>query len=121
MTNQKSAKEYFYNKEYNCALDLFVKENNYYAAGLCSLLMCNSENAQKYWSINKKCPASRWGLCILNIIQLKKTEPPSFFQTRAQLEIYLNLLIENNLIEWAQNMVSSCDIFFKAYNPAIGM
>lgn len=114
--DEKSAKYYFYNKEYKLALDLFIKEQNCYAAGLCSLLMCDTNKALKYWSINKSCPASKWGLCVLDFIQLKKNKIPSFFQTRAQLEIYLNLFIENNLIEWAQNLVSCCDILFQA-NP----
>jgi tetratricopeptide (TPR) repeat protein len=56
-------------------------------------------------------------LTVLNLINLRipKIEP-SFFQTRAQLEIYINLFIENGLIEWAQNMVSMCDILYQA-NP----
>ena len=116
MINQKSAKECFYNKDYNCALNLFIEESNYYGAGLCSLLLCDTNKARKYWSLNKNCPACKWGLFILDIIKLKKNGAPTFFQTRAQLEIYLSLLIENNLIEWAQNIVSCCDIFFKA-NP----
>ena len=69
-----------------------------------------------FWSINKNCPASKWGLCILDFIQLKQEKLPTFFQTRAQLEVYLSLLIDNNLTEWAQNIVSCCDFFFKA-NP----
>ena len=84
--------------------------------GLCSLLMCNTKRARVFWSMNKNCPASKWGLGVLDLIQLKKDKVPSFFQTRAQLEIYLNLFIENNLIEYAQNLVSCSDIFFKA-NP----
>ncbi len=115
MTN-KCAKDYFYDKDYKTALDLFVEEKNYYGAGLCSLLTCDTNKAKLYWSINKKCPASRWGLSVLDFIKLKDSKAPSFFQTRAQLEIYLSLLIENNLIEWAQNLVSCCDTFFKA-NP----
>ncbi len=112
----KSAKDYFYDKDYKSALNLFIEESNYYGAGLCCLLTCDTKKAQFYWSINKNCPASKWGLCVLDFIKLKNTKKPSFFQTRAQLEVYLSLLIENNLIEWAQNLVSSCDTFFNA-NP----
>ena len=111
-----SAKEYFYNKEYKSALNLFIQEREYYSAGLCSLLLCDTNKAKYYWSLNKSCPASKWGLSVLNFIQLKQDKTPSFFQTRAQLEVYITLFIENNLIEWAQNLVSCADIFFKA-NP----
>ena len=116
MTDLKSAKDYFYSKEYKTALRLFLKDENYYGAGLCSLLLCNTKRAKIFWSINKNCPASRWGLSVLSFIQLKKSKIPAFFQTRAQLEVYLNLFIENNLIDWAQNLVSCCDILFQA-NP----
>ncbi|MBQ8475542.1 hypothetical protein IJ531_00610 [bacterium] len=111
-----SAKDYFYQKDYKQALELFIKEDNYYGAGLCSLLLCDTKKAHSYWTINKNCPASKWGLCILDYIQLKTDKIPTFFQTRAQLEVYLSLFIENNLIEWAQNLVSCCEFFFKA-NP----
>lgn len=116
MISEESAKDYFYKKEYKKALKIFLENENYYAAGLCSLLLCNTNRARIFFSINKNCPASKWGLNVLNLIQLKQDRVPSFFQTRAQLEIYLNLFLENNLIEYAQNLVSCCDILFKA-NP----
>ena len=54
---------------------------------------------------------------MLDLIELKEPKTKlSFFQTRAQLEIYLNLFLENECIEWAQNLISSEDVLFKA-NP----
>ena len=116
MVEVNSAKDYFYKKNYKAALKLFLKDENYYAAGLCSLLLCNTNRARVFFSINKNCPASKWGLNVLDLIQLKKDKIPTFFQTRAQLEIYLSLFLENNLIEYAQNLVSCCDLLFRA-NP----
>ncbi len=111
------AKEHFYNKEYKKALKLFIDSDNKYAAGLCNLLLKNEKEAKKFWLQNKKhCPASQFGLIVLDLIKLKTKEQPSFFQTRAQLEIYLNLFLENNLIEWAENLISCCDFLYKA-NP----
>lgn len=119
MTQQiKFAKEYFYQKKYQDALELFVKNQDYYSAGLCCLLLKDEKQAFEFWKKSYKySPASSWGLTVLNLINLRipKIEP-SFFQTRAQLEIYINLFIENGLIEWAQNMVSMCDILYQA-NP----
>ena len=113
----KQAKEYFYNKEYNKALEIFIKKDNYYEAGLCCLLLKDEANAKKYWDKNKKgCLGCSWGLAVLKLINLKLDTKTTFFQTRAFLEVYLNLFLENNLIEWAQNMVSCCDFFYTA-NP----
>ena len=115
MTTQiNEAKKYFYNKEFNNALEIFLQENSHYEAGLCFLLLGDEKKAKKCFEINSKnCPASAFGLCILKLIHLEiPKKKPSFFQTRAFLEIYLNLFLENNLLEWAQNLISSCDILY---------
>lgn len=114
----KKAKEYFNNKQYDKALEIFISENENYDAGLCCLMMGQTDKARIYWKKNyKSSRASSWGLIILDLIQLKNPKIKlNFFQTRAYLEVYLNLFIENNLIEWAQNLVSCCDILYKA-NP----
>lgn len=118
MSNQTTdiAKDYFYKKNYKSALDIFSKQKNYFAMGLCSLLLKNEKDAFKYWNMNKSCPGCNFGLNCLNYINLKPGKIPSFFQTRAFLEIFLNLLLENNLIEWAQNFINCFDIFYKG-NP----
>lgn len=114
----KTAKEYFYNKNYLKALEIFEKIEDYYSAGLCSLLLKDEKKAKKFWECSSKySPASAWGLAVLDLINLKTPKKGlSFFQTRAQLEIYINLFLENNLIEWAQNLISMCDTLYKA-NP----
>ena len=111
------AKDLFYKKQYEKAYELFLEQKDYYACGLCCLLLKNTDLAYQYWQLNKNSsPASQWGLCVLDLIQLKKSSIPTFFQTRAFLEVYLNLFIENNLIEWAENVVSMNELLFKA-NP----
>lgn len=120
MTNEKikKAKQYFYQKKYQEALDIFSQDKNcFYESGLCSLLLKNEKSAFEFWNKNKKqCPACEFGLNILNFIKLKPSKTPSFFQTRAQLEIFLNLFLENNMIDWAQNLISNCDALYQA-NP----
>ncbi|MBR1617865.1 hypothetical protein IJ670_06915 [bacterium] len=113
-----NAKTYFYNKDYKPALKIFVKEQDFYSAGLCCLLLNHQKRAKTFWQYSKhNSPASMWGLCVLDLINLKVPNAlPGFFQTRAQLEIYLSLFLENNKIEWAQNLISSSDFLFKA-NP----
>lgn len=114
----KQAKEYFYKKEYEKALEIFELEHENYYAGLCSLLLKDENRAYSFWKKDyKHSKACEWGLIILDLINLKQPKKtPSFFQTRAFLEVYLNLFIENGLIEWAQNFVSCCDCFYKI-NP----
>ncbi|MBQ8635783.1 tetratricopeptide repeat protein [bacterium] len=113
----KEAKSYFYQKKYQKAFELFYSQNDYYGAGLCCLMLKKQESARKFWKRDKSCPACLWGLCVLDFINLKiPLKLPTFFQTRAFLEVYLNLFIENDLIEMAQNMVASCDILYQS-NP----
>ena len=116
-TLDADAKRHFYRKEYDSALKLFMEAENYYAVGLCSLLLGDKVSAEKYWRKKKDdCPASNFGLSVLKFIELKPAKIPTFFQTRAQLEIYLNLFIENGHIEWAENIISNCDNFYLS-NP----
>ncbi len=111
--NQNSAYDYFYKHQYQNALNIFINEKEYYHAGLCSLLLKDTKNAEKFWRMKKNvCPASDFGLCVLGMINLKTDKKPSFFQTRAQLEVYINLFIENNLTEWAENLISCSDFLF---------
>ena len=114
----KLAKDYFYQKEYAKALEIFDEFQDYYSAGLCFLLLKNEKKAFEYWKKSYKySPASAWGLVVLDLIHLKTPKREiSFFQARAQLEIYISFFLENGLIEWAQNIVSMCDVLYKA-NP----
>ena len=91
----KKAKEYFNNKQYDKALEIFISENENYDAGLCCLMLNQVDRARNFWKKNHKSSrASSWGLIILDLIHLKNPKiKPSFFQTRAYLEVYLNLFI----------------------------
>ncbi len=115
-TSNSIAKQLFYEKNYSQALKLFKKENNYFAIGLCSLLLKNEKDALKYWNLNKNCPACNFGIYTLDYINLKETNIPTFFQTRAFLELFLNLFLENKLMEWAQNFINCYQTFYKG-NP----
>lgn len=119
MTQQiNSAKSLFYERKYIEAFKIFKEKEEYYYAGLCLLLLKKPLSAQKFWkkgSIDSR--SCQWGLCILDLINLKiPTTRPTFFQIRAQLEIYLNLFIENELIEYAQNLISMSDFLYQC-NP----
>lgn len=111
------AKDYFYKKDYKQAFKIFSAEKDYYSAGLCAFLLKKPLSARKYWKKIPSCLASNWGLYVLDFIELKTPiKKPTFFQTRAFLEIYINLLLENELIEWAQNLIASSDLLHQS-NP----
>lgn len=114
----KKAKKYFYQREYKKAFDIFSSfKDCYYESGLCALLLKDEKAAFEYWNKNhKKCPGCAFGLRVLEFINLKPSKIPTFFQTRAQLEIFLNLFLENELIDWAQNLIGYCDVLYRS-NP----
>lgn len=112
----KIAKKYFYEKNYNEAFCIFSKLNEYYGAGLCAFLLQEEKTAKIFWKKNKNCFASDFGLCALEYVHSITKTVPSFFQTRAFLEVYMNLLLENKLTEWAQNFMNCYDIFYQG-NP----
>ena len=114
---QQKAKELFYQGDYNQALELFSAENFNYEAGLCALLLGDEKSAKGFWTKDKDPDiATKWGLIILNVIHLKIKERPTFFQVRAFLEVYLSLFIQTKHLNWAENVISACDIFARA-NP----
>lgn len=108
----KSAAQLFYNKEFISAKEIFLQSSLFYEAGLCSLLVQNLKDARKYFKLKENvCPASNFGLLILDIIENKPKKPPKYFQVRAFLEIYINLLIENGLFSWAQKVIDEYRFF----------
>ena len=115
--SKELAKELFYKGDYKKALELFRCENLNYEAGLCALLE-GDEKAAKDFRTKDKNPdiATKWGLIVLNIINLKIKERPSFFQVRAFLEVYINLFIATKHYSWAENLISACDIMVRS-NP----
>ena len=113
----EKAKDLFYKGDYLGAFEIFKKENLNYEAGLCALLYGDESIAKCFWTKDKSPDiATKWGLIVLDIIHLKINERPTFFQLRAFLEVYLNLFIVSSHLNWAENLISACDIFAR-YNP----
>ncbi len=108
----KEAKEFFYQKHYNEASDLFMELSMFYEAGLCKLLSNDPKCAGEIWhSVENPCTATKWGLIVLDLIELKHKETPGYFQIRGFLEVYINLFIENKLFKHADALVSAYKIF----------
>lgn len=110
------AKFCFENKQYEKAKEIFLNNDMLYEAGFCALLSGNLKSSRLILNeINDPSSASEWGLIILDIIEKKPyVKKPAYFQTRAFLEVYLNLLIENEFYEWADNIINAYKFFTRA-------
>lgn len=110
------AKLCFENRQYDKAKEIFLNNDMLYEAGLSSLLSGNKNGAKLIWKeVKDPCPATGWGLIILDIIEGKPfTRTPGYFQTRAFFEVYLNLFIENKLYDWADSMIEAYKFFTRS-------
>ncbi len=106
----------FENKHYNKAKELFLNNNMLYEAGFSSLLDGNINGAKLIWNEDKDSGlATGWGLIITDIIENKShTKAPKYFQTRAFLEVYLNLFLENEYFDWADSVINAYKFFTKS-------
>lgn len=106
------ARKFFYARDYRGAISLFDELGCLYEKGFATLLLGDDVEARKIWnSIKNPCPAVFWGLDILDIIKCKYSAHPTYFQVRAFLEVYLHLLILNEHLDWAENIISGYEIF----------
>ena len=110
------AKFCFENKHYENAKELFLNNNMLYEAGFSSLLNGNLNSARLIWKDTKDPGlATDWGLIILDVIENKPyTKSPKYFQTRAFLEVYLNLFLENEHYEWANSIINAYKFFTRS-------
>ncbi len=110
----KIAYDLFYKSQFLDAEVIFARNNLTYEAGMCSLLVGDIKKAKKYFQVKSKiCPASDFGLIILDIIEKKPLRDIGYFQVRSFLEVFLNLLIENSKLDWAQEIINKYDYFSK--------
>ncbi len=106
----------FENKQYARAKEIFLNNDMLYEAGFSSLLTGNIKSTKLIWKeIQNPCSATEWGFIILDLIEKKPhIKLPGYFQTRAFLELYLNLFIENELFDWADEIINSYKFFTRA-------
>ena len=105
------AKECFELKDFSSAFEIFDALNMNYEKGLCALLLGDNSLARSIWQTDKNpCLGTLWGLCVVDLINLKYRQLPSYFQIRAFLEVYLNFFIENKHITWAENFIRAWDV-----------
>lgn len=114
------AKICFESKHYDKAKEIFLNNNMLYEAGLCSLLLGNIQSTKLIWDEEKtEDPAISWGFIMLDIIEKKpRAKMPGYFQTRAFLEVYINLLLLNEHYDWVDNIINAYKFFTKANGEA---
>lgn len=106
------ARKFFYARDYSSAANLFDELGHFYEKGFCTFLLGDEVGAKKIWNaVKNPCPAVFWGLDILEIIKCRYSVYPTYFQVRAFLEVYLHLLILNEHLAWAENILSGYEIF----------
>jgi len=112
------AKFCFENKHYDKAKELFLNNNMLYEAGFSSLLNGNITSAKLIWKeIKDPCLATDWGLIVLDVIEHKPyTKAPKYFQTRAFLEVYINLFLENEFYDWTDEIINAYKFFTRSNN-----
>ena len=114
MTNKnlKSAFEFFEKRQYDKAKDIFLENNFSYEAGMCFLLLRDLIMARRCFEIKQDyCPASFFGIQVINIIEDKPLKKLGYFQVRSFLELFLNLLITNSNLDYAQKIIDKYDYF----------
>ena len=110
------ALDLFYKKEYDKAFNLFKKLNLQYECGYCKLIQANLNEAKSIWENSKiDSPAIKWGLSLIELINLKIPYSLTFFLIRNCLERDLTLLIENKQLKYAENIISA-EEFLTEYN-----
>lgn len=107
----------FENKSYDKAFELFQKQGFMYECGYCKFIQGDIKTAKRIWeSIKEDSPAIKWGLNTIELIHLTIPKYLSFFQIRNFLERDLDLLLKNNQLKYAENIISAVDILSE-YNP----
>lgn len=115
MDEIKNAHKLFYEHKYCEAEKLFEEAGSFYEAGMCAFLTRDLKQARKFFEISKNSStAASFGLIIIDLIEGKKKQKPKYFQVRCFLEIFLNLLIENQFFDWAQIIVDNYEYFMQA-------
>lgn len=106
----------FENRQFDKAKEIFLNNNMLYEAGFSALLTGNIQSAGLIWKeVKDPCPGTDWGLIILDLLEKRPlVRTPKYFQTRAFLELYLNLFIENELYDWADEIINAYKFFGRA-------
>ena len=98
-------------KDYAKASELYCKSGNLYQSGFCELLQGNESEAKKLWDKCPPSPASQWGKCLLDFINLKSRPlVPSYLQVRNFLEMDISYFITANKVRYAENVIKNEEV-----------
>ena len=102
---------YLENSEYKKAAEIYKEINEKYQAGFCELLTGNEKEAENLWHSKPATEPCLWGRCLLDFINLRKGQTPSYLQIRNHLEIDMGYFIQANKLKYAENLMKNEDVF----------
>lgn len=96
---------YYHSHQFEKAFEVFDGLKLGYQKGQCQLMLGNLEQA--YDIFDKATPTSAvlWGRCLVELVQMKLSKPPSFLQIRNFFESDLNMFIECGKTDYAENLI----------------
>lgn len=106
---------YMENKDYTSAFEVYFSIKEFYQAGFCKLLESNEFEAVKLWEKAADSPLRRWGFCLLDLINARKSSVPTYLQIRNSLETDLGYFIQAGRSKYAENIMK-CDELLLSIN-----
>ncbi|MDD3014820.1 MAG: hypothetical protein PHC34_14050 [Candidatus Gastranaerophilales bacterium] len=107
---------YLENRNYKEASEIYQELDEKYQAGYCELLLGNEDNARKFWFYAPESGASSWGRCLIEFINVKVKQIPTFLQVRNHLESDLGYLIRADQLTYTENIIK-CGEILTSINP----
>lgn len=112
------ATAYFENKNYAEAAKVYYDMEEKYQAGFCELLSGKPDIARKVWENLPENSATCWGKCLLELINAKTDNLPSFLQIRNHLESDIGHLIQAGQLQYAENLLSCAESLLYVHSEA---
>lgn len=117
MIEYNQALNFFNQKQYEQAFNIFAQLDCTYECGYCKFILGDIESAKSIWTDHSdENPAIEWGLNLIEIVNLTIPTNLTFFQIRNFLERDMQLLFENNQLKMIENIMSASDILAE-FNP----
>ncbi|MFH0702435.1 MAG: hypothetical protein V2B14_02710 [bacterium] len=101
---------YLENKNYIEAAKIYYELDEKYQAGFCELLLGNKDTARKLWFSAPNSSAICWGKCLIDFINLKVGQTPSFLQIRNHLECNIGYFIQANQLVYIENIIKCSEV-----------
>lgn len=107
------AKKRFLIGEYAEAAEYFKQHGYLLELGYCKLLSADLQNAKEiFQQLSEIDFRANWAKSLVQVIEGKVIDMPSYFQIRNFLEIDLNMLLQADLPDYVENVINGADLFY---------